>query len=671
MRTNGPGGHEDGQGDGEIPCRFYLHERHPATVGRLPRTHLQPRNTLAAMAGRINEEDIAVVRERARIDDIVGAHVQLRNAGGGSLKGLCPFHDEKTPSFQVTPSRGFYYCFGCGEGGDVIDFVRKLDNLSFSEAVQQLADRVGVQLRISDDGQPVVAPGQRQRILAANQAAAQFYQAQISSPEAIVFRQFVDGRGFDRAAAEHFGMGYAPKDGKALRQHLRRAGFTDDELVKAGLVRDSGWDYFQGRVLWPIRDSAQSVLGFGARRVFDDDRMPAKYLNTPDTPVYKKSHVLYGLDLARQPIGKKSQAVVVEGYTDVMACHLSGIDTAVASCGTAFGADHARMLQRLMGNNDAFNGEVVFTFDGDAAGQAAALKVFHLDQAFVAQTYVAVEPRGLDPCDLRLQSGEPAVRELVGRRVPLYAFVMRNVVDQYDLDRVDGRLQAVRAAAPLLSSVRDASLVRGYLHDLAQVVGMDIEEVRQIASQQARRPLPTVTSQVNRRTARPQPDEGPVLDGLALPWPDPNDRNTAVERATLKLMLQHPTLFDSTWNGLDQADFTHPAYRAVFEALKATPYTPERWTERLQAATSDDMLRQLQVALLVEAILRQPDEAYATAHAAQLQLLSTVRQIAEKKSRLQRVNPVEQPGAHRQAFSELIALESRRRILEQASRGSD
>lgn len=628
-------------------------------------------NTLAAMAGRINDEDIALVRERARIDDVVGAHVQLRNAGGGSQKGLCPFHDEKTPSFQVTPSRGFFYCFGCGEGGDVFDFVQKIDNLSFTEAVQQLADKVGVQLRISDDGRPGVQPGLRQRIMAANQAAAEFYQSQITSPEAIIFRQFVDSRGFDRATAEHFGMGYAPKDGKALRRHLNKAGFTDAELVKAGLIREAGWDYFQGRVLWPIKDSAQSVLGFGARRVFDDDRMPAKYLNTPETPVYKKSHVLYGLDLARQPIGKKSQAVVVEGYTDVMACHVSGIDTAVASCGTAFGADHARTLQRLMGNNDAFNGEIVFTFDGDAAGQAAALKVFNLDQTFVAQTYVAVEPGGLDPCDLRLSSGEAAVRELVGRRIPLYTFVMRNVLKQYDLDRVDGRLQAVRAAAPLLSSVRDASLVRGYLHDLAQSVGMDIEEVRQIAAQQTRRPMPASAEQAPRRPKAPPAEAAETLDGLALPWPDPRDRNLAVERGTLKLMLQYPTLFDTSWNAVAPDDFGHPAYRAVFETIKQTGYSPDRWTEQLQANTPDEMLRQLQVALLVEPILRSPDEAYATAYAAKLQLLTTVRKIAELKSRLQRMNPVDDAAAHRAAFSELIALEARRRHLEQASGAAD
>lgn len=623
------------------------------------------------MATRINDEDIALVRERARIDDIVGSYVQLRNAGGGSLKGLCPFHDEKTPSFQVTPSRGFFYCFGCGEGGDVISFLQKIDNLSFVEAVQTLADKTGIQLRMRDDGGSHVQPGLRRRVMAANQAAAEFYQSQITSAEALVFRQFVDSRGFDRQTAEHFGMGYAPKDGKALYNHLRRAKFTDEELVKAGLIRESRWDYFQGRVLWPIRDSAQSVLGFGARRVFDDDRMPAKYINTPETVVYKKSHVLYGLDLARQAIGKKSQAVVVEGYTDVMACHVSGIDTAVASCGTAFGADHARMLQRLLGNNDAFNGEVVFTFDGDAAGQAAALKVFDLDRAFVAQTYVAVEPHGLDPCDLRLQSGEAAVRELVGRRLPLYRFVMGNIVSQFDLDRADARVQAVRSAAPLVTSVRDSSLVRGYLHDLAQLVGMDIEEVRLIVSQTNRRPMSSNSE--HGRHDRPQPPDDcePVLNGISLPWPDPHDRNTEVERDTLKLMLQYPTLFDTAWNGVQAADFTHPAYRAVFEAIEHTPFQPQGWAEELQRSTADDMVRQLEVSLLVEAVHHFPDENYASSYTAKLQLLTAVRRLAQLKSRLQRINPVEHSAEHQQAFSELIALETKRRYLEQMSAAAD
>ncbi|NLE96704.1 MAG: DNA primase, partial [Propionibacterium sp.] len=428
------------------------------------------------MAGRIREEDIAKVRERSRIDEIVAEYVMLRNAGSGSLKGLCPFHDEKTPSFQVTPSRGFYYCFGCGEGGDVISFLQRQQNLSFVEAVQTLADRAGVELTLEDDGMPARRPGLRKRILEANQAAEAFYVAQLGSTEAIVARQSLDGRGFSREHAEHFRVGYAPKHGQALRQTLHAEGFDDEVLRAAGLVREYGRDFFTGRLLWPIRDSAQSVLGFGARRIHDDDRLPAKYINTPETPVYKKSSVLYGLDLARREIGKRSQAVIVEGYTDVMAAHIAGVETAVASCGTAFGDDHARVLQRLLGSRDGLHSEVIFTFDGDAAGQAAALKVFKGDHNFVAQTYVAIEPTGMDPCDLRIESGDAAVRELVARRIPLYRFVMENIAKRYDLDRAEGRLGAAREAGGLVTSIRDQSLVSQYIRDLSQILGMDVEE---------------------------------------------------------------------------------------------------------------------------------------------------------------------------------------------------
>lgn len=603
------------------------------------------------MAGRIHEDDIALVRERARIDSIIGDYVALRNAGSGSLKGLCPFHDEKTPSFTVTPSRGFFYCFGCGEGGDVITFLERQQNLSFLEAVQFLADRTGVTLRTTDDGSGTPGPsgGMRKKILEANQAAAEFFAEQLSSPEAIIGRQFLDERGFNRSAAEHFGIGYALKSGWALRDTLRRGGFDDAVLKAAGLIRDNGRDFFVGRLLWPIRDSASSVLGFGARRIHDDDRLPAKYINTPETSVYKKSTVLYGLDLARKPIGKRSQAVVVEGYTDVMAAHLAGVDTAVASCGTAFGDDHARLLQRLMGTQDGLHGEVVFTFDGDAAGQKAALKVFKGDQNFISQTYVAVEPSGLDPCDLRLEHGDAAVRELVGRRVPLYRFVMENVLKGYDLDRADGRLGALRDAAGLIDAIRDRSLAGQYLRELSQMIGMDIEEVRREVA--------------NRRSAAPPvaEEERPVRRQDAQ-WPDPDDRSLRLERDSLKLMLQYPLTFDAAWNGVSETDFSHPGYAAVFRLIAANPLGDD-WHETLRGAAPNDLVRQLLVALLVEPLLREPDENYSLVHSSRLQLAGVVRQIQNVKSKLQRMDPVKDPTAHRELFAELTAMEMRRKTL--------
>ncbi len=611
------------------------------------------------MAGLINEEDLATVRERSRIDEVVGSYVTLRRAGGGSLTGLCPFHDEKTPSFHVTPARGFYHCFGCGEGGDVIAFVQKINNVSFSEAVEFLADRVGVQLRYSDGGGQRMEPGLRLRVLEANQQAAEYFAGQLTGSGALPGRQFLDSRGFDKVVAEQFGIGFAPAGGRELGQHLKARGFTDAELVKAGLIRENGWDFFQGRVLWPIRDAGRSVLGFGARKIFDDDRMPAKYLNTPETIVYKKSNVLYGLDLARQNIAKKSQAVVVEGYTDVMACHLAGVDTAVASCGTAFGDDHARLLQRMLGTGDVAGGEVIFTFDGDAAGQAAAIKVFKGDQNFLAQTYVAVEPTGLDPCDLRIQQGDAALRELVGRRVPLYRFVMRNVLSGYDLDRVDGRLAALRAAAPLVSSIRDNSLVPGYLRELAQLLGMDPEEVRREVR---------VTVQRRGRTAERKPDRDEALPGMpepkeSLPAPDPRDRRLEAERGTLRLVIRAPETFTADWNGLSVDDFTHPAYRALYESVLSAGDGPGIWTQRVLQANPDPVLEQLVVSLAVEPVLRTPTEAYSREYSSQVRLLTLARQIAQLKSRLQRTNPLEDQPAYDRMFASLVNLEKQRREL--------
>ena len=625
------------------------------------------------MPGRINDEDLATVKERSRIEDVVGSFVTLRNAGGGSLTGLCPFHDEKTASFRVTPSKGFYHCFGCGEGGDVIRFVEKINNLGFADAVEWLADRCGVQLRYEEGDGPRVEPGLRMRVLEANQAAAEFFARQLTTPDAVVARQFLDGRGFTREHAEHFGLGFAPRAGRELRDHLLGRGFSREDLVKAGLVRESGWDFFQSRLIWPIRDAGRSTVGFGARRLFDDDRMPAKYLNTPETVVYKKSHVLYGLDLARQPIGRKNQVVVVEGYTDVMACHIAGVDTAVASCGTAFGDDHSRMVQRMM-TGDTLTGEVVFTFDGDAAGQAAALKVFSSDAAFSSQTYVAVARDGMDPCDLRLAGGDVAVRDLVASRVPLYRFVMKNVVSRFDLDRADGRLAAIRAAAPLVASVRDASLVSGYVRELAGLVGMDDAEVRgEVVRANQRKLAPEPDA---RAAARPDPGASgqQVASGgqvAMMLLPDPRDRRLEVERGFLKLVLQHPQCLPEGWGGIDADDFQHPSYRRVFEVACAVDRAASGWADAVRAAIEDPVGEQLVVELAVEPLLREPSTSYAHEYASRLRLMTVSRAIADLKSKLQRTNPVDQQVPYNRMFARLLELESRRRELQAAAVGEE
>ncbi|CPR01551.1 DNA primase [Mycobacterium bohemicum DSM 44277] len=427
--------------------------------------------------GRIPDRDIAAIRERVRIEDVVGDYVQLRRAGADSLKGLCPFHDEKSPSFHVRPNHGHFHCFGCGEGGDVYAFVQKIEHVSFVEAVELLADRVGHAISYSGPATSVQRDrGSRSRLIAANAAAAEFYAAALESDEAAPARKYLTERNFDAEAARHFGCGFAPSGWDSLTKHLQRKGFEFKELEAAGLSRQGRrgpMDRFHRRLLWPIRSSAGEVIGFGARRLFDDDPMEAKYINTPETLLYKKSSVLFGIDLAKRDIAKGHQAVVVEGYTDVMAMHQAGVTTAVASCGTAFGDEHLGMLRRLMMDDSFFRGELIYVFDGDAAGRAAAIKAFDGEQNLAGQSFVAVAPDGMDPCDLRLARGDGALRDLVARRTPLFEFAIRTAIAEMDLDSAEGRVAALRRCVPMVGRIKDPTLRDEYARQLAGWVGWD------------------------------------------------------------------------------------------------------------------------------------------------------------------------------------------------------
>ncbi len=643
------------------------------------------------MAGLIRDDDIALVRERARIDEVVSSYVTLKHAGGGSQKGLCPFHDEKTPSFNVNPSRNVYHCFGCGEGGDVINFLMRMDGLSFSEAVERLADKYGVQLRYTEGSDRPVRREHnlRPRMLEAHKVAQAYYAEHLDALEAQQAREFLDSRGFDREAAARFGVGFAPRGGDDLYKHLRQKGFADEEIVTGGLVAQGNrghYDRFRGRLLWPIRETNGEVIGFGARRIFDDDRIDAKYLNTPETPIYKKSQVLYGIDLARRDIARASQAVVVEGYTDVMACHLAGVPTAVATCGTAFGEDHGRVLRRLLQDHDEFRGEVIFTFDGDAAGQKAALRAFEGDQSFAGQTYVAVEPGGLDPCDLRLQHGDAAVRELVARRVPLYRFVLGNVVGRYDLDRADGRVDALREAARLVTAIRDRSKVEAFARELAGMVGVDVDDARaEVRRAGNRRPdgRPGARSDTrsdtrgDNRGGRPTgPDEAVSERPEAPPLPHLRDPRFALERETLKLVVQHPEAVGRMAKDVDGQDFLHPTYRAVWEVVTACggPASApggEVWVSKLRDSVTDPAVTSALSALAVEPLKREANTAYAAAHVYRLQEVTVLRRIAALKSRLQRTNPVEHPTDYNRMFGELVALEAHARALREKAIGGE
>ena len=604
------------------------------------------------MSGRIRDTDVAYVRDRSPIDEIVEEYVQLKNAGGGQKKGLCPFHDEKSPSFHVTPSKGFFHCFGCQTGGDVIAFVMKMDHLTFTETVEKLAERLGYQLHYESGGQAAPS-GRRSRLVAANQAAAGFYQEMLKNPEAAHAREFLEKRGFDSAAIASFGIGYAPNEWDALTKTLRGSGFTVEELNIAGLSKDGQRgpiDRFRNRLIWPIRDISGDVVGFGARKLASDeeDNGP-KYLNTPETPIYKKSQLLYGLDMAKKEIAKKRQVVVVEGYTDVMAAHLAGITTAVATCGTAFGDDHIRILRRLLMDDETFRGEVIFTFDGDAAGQKAALRAFEDDQKFVTQTFVAVEPNGLDPCDLRQQGGDAAVRDLIARRVPLFEFAIKTELKKYDLTNSEGRVGALNATAPLIGKIRDASLRPEYVRNLAGWLGMDVE---------------VVTAAVKKSSSkRTENSTEPNLNN----WrPDPNEPRLALEREVLKVRLQMPALARQ-WREIESNAFSHPAYEKLRQYIDL-----QRDLEEINVdAVENEDLKSFMLELSVEPIRTTGEisDKYVSSIMARLNEVALSRSIAEIKSTLQRLNPVENEKEYGEIFARLVEMESRRRGLRELAFG--
>ncbi|MEU5311911.1 DNA primase [Streptomyces sp. NPDC021562] len=621
------------------------------------------------MAGRINDEDVKAVRDAVPIDAVVSEYLQLRNAGGGNLKGLCPFHDEKSPSFQVSPSKGLFHCFGCQEGGDTITFVMKVDHLSFSEAVERLAGLAGITLRYEEGGyNPSHQRGERIRLVEAHKIAAAWYAEQLAtSPEAETGRVFLAERGFDQAAAVHFGVGYSPQGWDHLTRYLRGQGFTDKELLLSGLSQEGRRgpiDRFRGRLMWPIRDIGGEVVGFGARKLYEADNGP-KYLNTPDTAIYKKSQVLYGIDLAKQHIAKASRAVVVEGYTDVMACHLAGVTTAIATCGTAFGGEHIKILRRLLMDNGS--ARVIFTFDGDAAGQKAALRAFEDDQKFAAETYIAIAPDGMDPCELRLAKGDEAVADLVEPRTPLFEFALRQVVSRYDLDTPAGRAAALDEAAPIVARIKNSGAQHEVAVELAGMLGiLDTQFVVKRVAQLAR----WARDKGGRGGSAPaRGPQQPSYDTAARPavsGPALNLRNPvyATERELLKLALQRPELVSPAFDAYGVDEFTAAPYAAVRQAIMEAGgaengvHDPQEYLVRVRETAPDDAVRAMVTELAVEAIMRRTvDENYAGEQLVTVRRRAVDRRIHEIQITLTRLGTGGDPAQLAAVQNELWVLQ--------------
>jgi DNA primase len=625
------------------------------------------------VAGRIKTDDIALVKERSSIEDVVREHVTLRSAGPGSMKGLCPFHDEKTPSFTVRGAVGAWHCFGCGEGGDVISFVQKVEHLTFTEAVERLAQKLGMELHYEEGGRPGGRDGEslgrRSRLVEAHRVAQEFYHhALLNAPEARAGRDFLRERGFDSEAAKRFGVGFAPRGGEELSRHLRAKGFTDEELTLGGLSGRGSrglYDRFRGRLVWPIRDITGDTVGFGARRLFDDDRIAAKYLNTSETPIYKKSTVLYGLDAAKKSIAAERKAVVVEGYTDVMACHLAGIEGAVATCGTAFGVDHIKMLRRIMRDEaDLAPARVVFTFDGDAAGQKAAMRAFGEDQRWASQSFVAVAEGGMDPCELRVALGDDAVRHLVDDAIPMFEFAVRTTISRFDLSTAEGRVQGMRAAAPIVSSIRDSSMRPEYIRTVAGWIGVEVEQVQAEVARAGRvaaRDAKAEAGAPSRADADVVPEPSVEEARAALPAPDLRDPVVFAERQLLQSLLQYPGSFSAAEvDSIEPDAFTAPAHRAVFDGVRSIGglqqgLSARAWADRVAEAAPlavRGLVSELAVAELPTRMDRAtglPERRYIQALLVRVKEVALTRQIGDAMSAMRRMatDPQADPAASR------------------------
>ena len=601
------------------------------------------------MAGRVRQSDVEELKAKLDIVEVVSGYVSLKPASAGSFKGLCPFHSEKSPSFNVRSAPAFYHCFGCGAGGDVYKFIQEIEHVGFTEAIEKLAEKSGFQLTY-DEGSSQETSG-RARLLAANQEASAFFSDQLQSAEGATAVKFLNSRGFDNQAIAQFGIGYAPKGWQGLLDHLKAKGFTLDEAITAGLAMASdkgGYDRFRGRVLWPIRDSNSQVLGFGARKLYEDDQGP-KYLNTPETPIYHKGSVLYGLDLARKEIIKRKEIIVVEGYTDVMACHLAGFSNAVATCGTAFGEDHIKLINRLFGTSDE-PASVVFTFDPDAAGEKAALRVYGDTSKFNALTFVASGPEGLDPSDLRQQRGDGAIGQMLEARKPLFEFVIRHRIGKFSLNDLDSRAAAARAAAPVVAEIVDPALRAGYTRQLADWVSLEISEVSQLIAAVGRQQVGQRVEQI--RTSAPKPQEQTPA--------------TKFERQILEVLVQRPQAFNAELlTRIVGAGFTQSELAGVAEAASriSSQLKSSDWVNQLANELTGELLDLLRALALAElpASSEADLERYSKGVVNGAMLQALAREKNDLLAALKRIDMASQPDAYSQVQRQLVELEAERR----------
>ena len=585
------------------------------------------------MAGRILDADIEEVRARTDLADVASQYLQLRKAGSGRFKALCPFHAEKTPSFTIDTHKNLFHCFGCGKGGNVYNLVMELENLSFVETVEKLAHAAGITLHYENlSPQEREASGKRQRMVAAHREAVTFYHEALLSKDGDDARGYLKQRGFTKQTAVRFMIGFSPKGRDALIRHLRAKGFNDKLLLEAGLAREGQEgvvDAFRGRVMFPIHDIAGDPVAFGARLL---DGTGPKYLNTSETPIWHKGKVLYAMNLAKADVVKTGRVVLVEGYTDVIALHQAGITVAVASCGTALGLEHFKVVRR-------FTDRAVLAYDADQAGQAAAARAFEEAFSYSQETGVDARvielPAGMDPADFVLDKGSDAFLHLADEAVPVIEYRLARELSRFDVTDPTGQDRALKATLPLLRQARDDVVRRHYARWLAGRLRIDPDLV-------ARGAEPDVPiGEASRASLKRLSAQG------------------RVEREALKLALQHPELVKAYADDVEDGDFSLRAHQAIWREVRSGDADAAALAQRLQDANA----RKMVPALALEEIAGDLSDRLVEEIFARLKEFSLTRQIDEMKVRLQKLNPVTQPDEYAALFQSLMEIEGRRRVV--------
>lgn len=430
--------------------------------------------------GKYPQEILTQVLAATDIVEIVGAAIELKSSGPGRFVALCPFHHEKTPSFHVTRDRQRFHCFGCGKGGDAISFLREFESIGFIEAVQKLAERAGIQLPATSDregGEQYL----RKQLLEIGSFAARYYSDCLQDPlKGGKGRAYLKTRKLKHETIRRFGLGYAPEGWSALLDAARTRGYRDSVIEASGLIKRSErgpyFDTFRDRLIIPIRDAAGNVVGLGGRDLKGDS--PAKYMNSPETPVYKKSRVLFGLSEARDALRKEKYAIIVEGYFDLMRCFDEGIRNVVATCGTALTSEQASLLRRYVP-------EVLVVFDGDAAGVRAALRGIAILAAAGLTVRALVLPDNKDPDDYIQDAGVEAFRERVGGALDFVTFYIR--MNGESLGTIEGRTDIAKQVFTIVQSIDDAMRTDAYLKQIARELQIDEWSVRREYEAQLRR----------------------------------------------------------------------------------------------------------------------------------------------------------------------------------------